>query len=88
MRNSIDDDAISTTDKEKIVIKNPINHEYIISIDSDISEPENYREVFEVLRTAKVGDIAYLNINSYGGYIHSMVEFYDVLLNTKALPEP
>jgi ATP-dependent protease ClpP protease subunit len=84
MRNSIDDDAISTTEKDKIVIKNPINHEYIISIDSDISEPENYREVFEVLRTAKDGDIAYLNINSYGGYIHSMVEFYDVLLNTKA----
>ena len=79
-----EDDDIDSTNKEKLVIRLPINYEYIISIDSDIDEPHNYREIFETLRTAKDGDIAYLNINCYGGYIHSMVELYDVLLNTKA----
>lgn len=84
MKRYSEDDVIVDADKDKIVIKNPINHEYIISIDSDISEPTNYREVFETLRTAKEGDIAYLNINSYGGYISTMSQFFQYLLHTKA----
>lgn len=87
MEEIIDPEAVTTDDKDEIVIKLPrpiINNDLIISIDEDIEEPSNYRKVFEALRSAKEGDISYLNINSFGGYICTMAQFFHFLLNTKA----
>ena len=83
----MEEDDIDSVDseKDKIVIKKPIVlNEYYINLDQDISSPETYREVFNTLRNATEGEVVYLNINSFGGYIHSMVQFVDSLLTTKA----
>ena len=75
----------STSVQDKLIIKKEIKkNEYIISIDTDIEEPEKYRAVFEIFDTAKVDDTIILNINSYGGYVHTMVQFFWHMLNCKA----
>lgn len=72
-------------DKDKIIIKNIISkNEYIINIDTDILDPNEYREVFEILRLAKKEDKIILKINSMGGYIHTMIQWVNALLHTKA----
>jgi len=78
----IEDDII---ENNKIVMKKSIVlNEYHINLDQDISSPEIYRNVFNTLRNAIEGEVIYLNINSFGGYIHSMIHFVDCLLTTKA----
>jgi ATP-dependent Clp protease, protease subunit len=75
----------STSIQDKLIIKKEIKkNEYIISIDTDIDEPEKYRAVFEIFDMAKPDDIVILNINSYGGYVHTMVQFFWHMLNCKA----
>jgi ATP-dependent Clp protease, protease subunit len=75
----------STSIEEKLIIKKEINkNEYIISIDKDIDEPHTYRSVFEVFDIAKPEDTVILNINSYGGYVHTMTQFFWHMLNCKA----
>lgn len=75
----------STSVQDKLIIKKEIKkNEYIISIDTDIEEPEKYRAVFEIFDTAKVVDTIILNINSYGGYVHTMTQFFWHMLNCKA----
>lgn len=75
----------SISDKDKIIIKNIISkNEYIINIDTDILDPNEYREVFEILRLAKKEDKIILKINSMGGYIHTMIQWVNALLHTKA----
>ena len=75
----------STSVQDKLIIKKEIKkNKYIISIDTDIEEPEKYRAVFEIFDTAKVDDTIILNINSYGGYVHTMVQFFWHMLNCKA----
>jgi ATP-dependent Clp protease, protease subunit len=86
-----DDDDIkdqiveSSSIEEKLIIKKEIKrNEYIISVDSDIEIPEKYRSVFEVFDIAKSEDSITLNINSYGGYVHTMTQFFWHMLNCKA----
>lgn len=75
----------STSIEEKLIIKKEINkNEYIISIDKDIDGPHTYRSVFEVFDTAKPEDTVILNINSYGGYVHTMTQFFWHMLNCQA----
>jgi ATP-dependent protease ClpP protease subunit len=73
--------------EEELVLKIPkvttVNN-YIINLDEDIEIPSHYRKVFEILRVATKDDTVTFNINSPGGYIDTMIQFYDCLLNTKA----
>jgi ATP-dependent protease ClpP protease subunit len=81
----IEIDKGTDNDKDKIIIKNAITkNEYIVNVDTDILDPDEYREVFEILRTAKKEDKITLKINSMGGYIHTMVQWVNALLYTKA----
>lgn len=84
----MDNIEISTekeNDNDKIIIKNTISkNEYIINVDTDILDPTEYREVFDILRTAKREDKIILKINSMGGYIHTMIQWVNALLYTKA----
>ena len=76
-----------SSEKEEIVLKVPkittVNN-YIINLDEDIEVPNHYRKVFETLRIATKDDTITFNINSPGGYIDTMIQFYDLMLNTKA----
>ena len=75
----------STSVEDKLIIKNEIKKvEYTISLDKDIEEPYNYRAVFEILNMAKSDDMIKFNINSYGGYVHTMIQFFHHMLTCKA----
>lgn len=81
----IDDDITADTKEEKLILKNEIKKvEYTISLDQDIDSPDNYRAVFEILDIATVNDSIKFNINTHGGYVHTMVQFYHHMLNCKA----
>jgi ATP-dependent protease ClpP protease subunit len=80
-------DAEDSSEKDELLLKVPkvttINN-YIVNLDEDIEIPSHYRKVFEILRTATKDDTITFNINSPGGYLDTMIQFYENLLNTKA----
>ena len=74
-----------SSENDELVIKNVKSiNTYIVNLDEDIEIPSHYRKVFETLRLATKEDTIVFNINSPGGYIDTMINFYDLLLNTKA----
>jgi ATP-dependent protease ClpP protease subunit len=50
---------------------------YIINIDDDVTEPFQYREISETLAQMTENDIAFWNINTYGGDLYTTVMLMD-----------
>lgn len=55
-----------------------------IHVDGEILEPENYREVFNVIRDASENDLINLYINSIGGDVSTFIEFYNLIVTCRA----
>jgi len=57
---------------------------YHINIDSEISSPSDYRQVYDTLRKANVNDKVFILINTPGGELASGVQLYNSILKCKA----
>jgi ATP-dependent protease ClpP protease subunit len=57
---------------------------YNFHLDSEMLEPENYREIFDILREANENDLINIFINSIGGDLVTFIEFYNLIINSKA----
>lgn len=62
---------------------NVVNH-YDVFIDSEITGPENYRELIALLFNANDGDSINLFINSEGGHLDTAMAIIEGLKNTQA----
>lgn len=57
---------------------------FYVNLDTDIKEPMYYREVFEKLESADDKTKFIFNINSYGGFLSTTIQFINSIRNTKA----
>jgi ATP-dependent protease ClpP protease subunit len=57
---------------------------YIVNLDEEIQEPKYYRKVFDLLRRATCNDIITFIINTPGGNISTLVQFFNHLMITEA----
>lgn len=64
-----------------------IKYEYIINIDNDIGDISQYRKICKILRKAKKNDKVIFILNSFGGYVHTIVQLYNHIIDTKAKTE-
>lgn len=62
---------------------NTISH-HDVFIDSEITDPENYRELLSILFNASEGDTVHLFINSGGGNLDTALAIIEGLKNTQA----
>jgi len=60
-------------------------NEYIVNLDDEILAPNEYREVYELLRNVNESDVIRLVINSWGGDVYTFIQFYNYLMRTKAV---
>jgi ATP-dependent protease ClpP protease subunit len=73
---SNNDDIVNTQ-----TFKNNIHH---IFLDDDIETPKNYRQVFNLLRSATQNDIINVVINTNGGDIKTTLQIHHYLMMTDA----
>lgn len=59
-------------------------HHHDVFIDSEIEEPENYRELISLLFNAGEGDTVHMFINSGGGNLDTALAIVEGLKNTNA----
>lgn len=57
---------------------------YVLNFDGPILDPEWYREVYDVIRTAKPSDTLRLVVNSHGGNPDTSVQLFDMLSKCNA----
>lgn len=57
---------------------------HIINLDTDIGPPNEYRQAFSLLREASLEDAIVLMINTDGGHVSTVVQFFNHLLKTQA----
>ncbi len=80
-----DDNIKIDSSDDKLIIKNIISQTiYDVYIDDDIKQAFEYRAIFELLNKAEEKDIINFHINTPGGYIDTMIQFFHAMLNTKA----
>lgn len=73
--------------EEKNLLVNVITRAYneiIINIDNEIIEPSKYRDVYDTLYKADVGDTVIIVLNTVGGYLATQNQIINNLLDTKA----
>lgn len=58
--------------------------QYIINLDSEITEPKFYRTAFSALKQATCLDVVRLVINSPGGNVDTAIQFISELVDTEA----
>ena len=59
-------------------------NKYLISIDEDLSDASNYRDVFEIIREAQECDVVEIILNTTGGDVFTMIQFVEELKTCKA----
>lgn len=75
----------STSVNEKLIIKKENKKiEYHIHLDTIIDSPNNYRNIFEILRDATREDKIIFHLNTPGGWVDTMIQFFYHFLQTKA----
>jgi ATP-dependent protease ClpP protease subunit len=67
---------------DQVYVK-PTPQRFAYSIDGDIVEPSEYRELSQVLSTMQEGDELELTICSFGGYLHTTVMLSSLIRNCK-----
>lgn len=63
---------------------NPISMEYTYSLDSEISDPEDYREFIQLLRNATENDVVCILISNFGGALHTTISMVNAIRNCQA----
>lgn len=56
---------------------------YGYSLDSDIVEPHNYRNLLQCLESMEEGDVLELDICCFGGYLHTTIMISNAIRNCK-----
>ena len=51
----------------------------------EISEPDNYLDWFNLLRTCTQNDTVYIHINSYGGYVATAIQLMKAIKESEAI---
>ncbi len=59
--------------------------EYIVNFDDEILPPNEYREVYELLRNVGETDAVRFVINSWGGDVYTFIQLYNYMMRTKAV---
>lgn len=72
------------TQKEKIYCKGIFNQVCQIRLTTSINNRENYREVMQLLATAKSGDVIYFYLAGNGGRIDAETQLYNEIQRSKA----
>ena len=62
----------------------PIGHVYSIYLSGEITEAQDYIEIFETMRNTSESDVVRLHINSPGGDLFTAVQFMRVMAETPA----
>lgn len=71
--------------RQESVIYEPIQcGVYTVTLDSDVGDPDNHRDLLNVLYTAKQNDIVNIMINSHGGYLHTAIQVVDAIKRCEA----
>jgi ATP-dependent protease ClpP protease subunit len=55
-----------------------------VRLATEIGKPEQYRELFHLISTAKSGDTVYIHLIGNGGLVSTTVQFYNVIKASKA----
>lgn len=72
-------------DEQVIITKNKkISFTYNIFIDDDIIKPSKYRKIYDVIKNATKNDTINFIINTFGGWVDTFVEIYNLMMETKA----
>jgi ATP-dependent protease ClpP protease subunit len=80
-----DKDDVTVSNDDKLILKKENKTlEYHIHLDQEIGPPSEYRNIFEILREAKKEDKVIFHFNTPGGWLDTMIQFFDSLLHTKA----
>lgn len=65
-------------------VDKPIAHMHSFYLSGEITEPENYIDWFEKIRTAGSNDVIRIHINSRGGDLMTAIQFMQVMAETEA----
>lgn len=79
----IDKDDLSLTNN-LYVNQVTICHEYILFLDEEVLEAKEYRSFYKVCKNATKYDIIKIVFNSPGGFVSSLIQLFNCLLNTQA----
>lgn len=84
IKSSNDYDNDFFNDDDCYVTRKSGGNVYEVFIDDYITEPKNYRNLFEVLANAEEVDEVVFMINSYGGSADTMIQILSAMRQTKA----
>ncbi len=76
--------SIITNDSLHVVNNPQIQNRYYIYFNDEIGNQKDYRELFNLLRTANSGEIFVLFINNIGGDLHTGIEIINSIQNSMA----
>lgn len=66
------------------VTATPLSIGYEFHLDDEVTGTEDYRELFEVLRSATENDIVRLSIANFGGNLHTCISIISAIRSSKA----
>lgn len=86
LRNDVDDDSQAQEAAPQNSVFITLSNSKLISyyLSGEIIEPENYINVFQIIRSAGPNDLVKIHINSSGGLLSTAIQFMRVLLETQA----
>ena len=67
-----------------VTVRPNVANMHIIRLDSEVGEPKEYRQVFETLATASESDCVFMELNTPGGQVHSMLQIVQAIRDCKA----
>jgi ATP-dependent protease ClpP protease subunit len=79
-----DDDDSRAYTNDLVSVASIEKKEIIVNLDSIIADAYYYREIFLHLRDSDDDNVIRLIINTDGGYLDTVIQFYYYILNTKA----
>lgn len=83
--NDIDDEnGNSSSSDDNSFLNTPIAKQHSFYLTSEIVGPEKYHKWFNAIRTAGPNDRVVLHINSYGGSLHTAIQFMRVIAESRA----
>lgn len=63
----------------------PVAFDYNYHLDDEVQSTEDYRELFEVLRMATENDVVRIQIQNFGGNLHTCISIVNAIRNSKAV---
>lgn len=81
----MEEEEYMSSSRNAMFVGKPLGQIHKLYISGAIRQPEEYIDMFEVIRNAGEQDMIYLHINSEGGSLFTAIQFLRVLGETKAM---